>query len=131
MDSKETGIWGEKIAENYLKKKGYQILDKNYSTNFKSGPKRGEIDIIAGKNDLISFIEVKTLTENNPGPTPVILPEQKIDFLKKRKIIKAAEFWLMEKKIPLDSKWQIDVMAIKIDFKSKLAKIRHFKNSVF
>jgi len=37
----------------------------------------------------------------------------------------------MEKKIPLDSKWQIDVIAIKIDFDRNLTEIRHFKNSVF
>jgi len=49
MDSKQTGIWGEKIAENYLIKKGYQILNKNYSTNFNSGPKREEIDIVTKK----------------------------------------------------------------------------------
>lgn len=131
MDSKQTGIWGEKIAENYLMKKGYQILDKNYSTNFNSGPKRGEVDLVTKKDNIISFIEVKTQTQNQREQFSLIRPEQKVNFLKQRKIIKTAEFWLMEKKIPLDSKWQIDVIAIKIDFKSKLAKIRHFKNSVF
>ena len=146
MDSKQTGIWGEKIAENYLIKKGYQILDKNYSTNFNCrakrgkeegkalfaiGPKRGEVDLVTEKDNIISFIEVKTQTQNQRELFSLIRPEQKVNFLKQRKIIKTAEFWLMEKKIPLDSKWQIDVIAIKIDFKSKLAKIRHFKNSVF
>jgi putative endonuclease len=131
MDSKQTGIWGEKIAENYLIKKGYQILDKNYSTNFNSGPQRGEVDLVTKKDNMISFIEVKTQTQNQRELFSLIRPEQKVNFLKQRKIIKTAEFWLMEEKIPLDSKWQIDVIAIKIDFKSKLAKIRHFKNSVF
>lgn len=132
MNSKQLGILGEKIAENYLKKKGYRILDKNYSPKFISGPIRGEIDIIAKKSDLISFIEVKTLLLGiRPESDPLISPEQKVDYLKQRKLIKMAENWLMEKKIPLDSKWQIDVISIKINSDSKKAKIRHFKNAIF
>jgi hypothetical protein len=37
----------------------------------------------------------------------------------------------MEKKIPLDSKWQIDVVSVEINSDSKKAKIRHFPNAVF
>jgi len=131
MSSKQLGALGEKIALYFLKKKGYQILDKNYSPKFVSGPQRGEIDIIAKKGDVISFIEVKTLTENGGGPSSAISPEDKVDFFKQRKIIKMAESWLMEKKVPLDSKWQIDVIAIKINSDFKKAKINYFPNASF
>lgn len=117
---------GEKVAEDYLKKKRYEILDRNYSPRFVSGPLRGEIDIVAKKDDIVSFIEVKMLTSNK-----IISPEEKVDFQKQRKIMKIAESWLMEKKIPLESPWQIDVIAIKIDLNNRKAKIRHFKNAVF
>ena len=50
------GDKGELIALNYIKKNGYKILEKNYKTKF------GEADIIAKKDDLICFIEVKTRT---------------------------------------------------------------------
>jgi len=128
MNSKKLGILGEKIAENYLEKKGYQILDKNYSSKFISGPKRGEIDVVAKKSDVISFVEVKTLTNNSGERFSAISPEEKVDFQKKRKIIKIAESWLMEKKIPLDSKWQIDVISVRINLENKKARILHFKN---
>jgi len=131
MNSKQLGVLGEKIALKYLKNKGYQILDKNYSPKFISGPQRGEIDIVAKRGGIISFIEVKTLTEVNRGRVSVFSPEEKVDFLKQRKIIKMAEFWLMERKIPLDSKWQIDVIAIKIDLNLKKAKINYFGNIGF
>ena len=72
MNTKETGSLGEKIAERFLKKKGYHILDKNYSSKFVSGPQKGEIDIIAKKGDIITYIEVKSLTNNNKGLSPVI-----------------------------------------------------------
>jgi len=126
MNSKQLGNLGENIAEKYLKNKKYQILDKNYSRDFISGPQRGEIDIVVKKGNVISFIEVKTLTDR--GMSSGISPEEKFNFGKKRKIIKTAENWLMEKKIPFNSKWQIDVISIKIDLKNKKAKIRHFKN---
>jgi putative endonuclease len=128
MDSKRLGILGEKIAENFLKNKDYQILDKNYSSRFISGPQRGEIDIVARKATIISFVEVKSLTENIGGPSSPISPEEKFNFQKKRKIIKMAESWLMEKKIPLDCKWQIDVISVRINLENKKAKISHFKN---
>jgi len=125
MDSRQLGALGERIALNYLKKKGYQILDKNYSSSFLSGPQRGEIDIVAKKGDVVSFVEVKTLSGNNKF---TISPEEKVDFLKQRKIIKMAESWLMGKKIPLDTKWQIDVIAIRINSNLKRAKINYFSN---
>jgi putative endonuclease len=125
MSTKETGIRGEKIAENYLKENGYQILERNYSSKFISGPQRGEIDIIARKKDVISFVEVKTLTQESA----ISLPERKVDLQKQRKIIKTANFWLMEKKIPLESKWQIDVIALTVN--SDIIKLRHLKNAVF
>ena len=127
MDSKKLGILGEKIAQRYLEKKGYQILDKNYSSKFVSGPKRGEIDIVVQKLDIISFVEVKTLEERGE-PFSDISPEEKFNSTKKRKIMKMAENWLIEKKIPLDSKWQIDVVSIKINLEDKKAKICYFPN---
>jgi len=126
MNSKQVGSLGEKIALNFLKKQGYQILDKNYTPKFISGPLRGEIDIVAKRDDVICFVEVKALS--GLGQAEGFSPEEKVDFLKQRKIIKMAESWLMEKKIPLDSKWQIDVIAIKINLESRKAKINHFPN---
>lgn len=128
MDTRKLGNLGERIAEKYLKDKGYQILDRNYSFRIPGNPKKGEIDIVAKKSDIISFIEVKTIFKSDTGQTCVILPEEKVNFGKQRKLRIIAESWLMKKKIPLNSKWQIDVISIIID-KGK-AKIWHFENAV-
>ena len=125
MDNKYLGNLGEKIAENFLIKKGYEILDRNYSPKFISGPKRGEIDIIAKINDTISFIEVKTLLAQEN-----FLPEDKVDFQKQRKIIKTAQSWLMERKISFESPWQVDIIAVNLNPDTKKAKIRFLKNVV-
>jgi putative endonuclease len=131
MDKKQLGVLGERIAENYLKKKGYKILEKNYIERLISGPVRGEIDIIAQKSSIINFVEVKTLAKDDGGRFSIISPEDKVNFQKQKKIIETAERWLMEKKIPLDTKWQIDVIGIEINLPLKKAKIRHFPNAIF
>ncbi len=141
MKTKQIGNLGEKIAEKYLKNKGYEILDKNYFFRISGNPQKGEIDMVAKKSDIISFIEVKTLR----GRVALINPEEKVDFWKQRKLVKTAESWLMKKKIPLNSKWQIDVIAIKIDSNTraiakgeeedlssspKKVEISHFENAI-
>ena len=47
------GAWGESLASNYLRKKGYKIVAANYSCRF------GEIDLIASNNKYLVFVEVK------------------------------------------------------------------------
>ena len=123
-NSKQLGELGEKIAEKFLKKRGYKILDKNYISRFISGPQRGEIDIIAKKGDVIVFVEVKALEDKGF----FVAPELKVDFFKQRKIEKMAESWLMEKKISFETPWQIDIIAVRINSESRKAKINHFKN---
>lgn len=133
ISNKKLGDLGEKIARRFLERKGYKILDNNYSPKFISGPKRGEIDIVAEKDKNISFVEVKTLfspEQKERVTSDVFSPEQRVDYKKRRTIIKIAESWLTEKKIPFNAKWQIDVIAIKISLKTKKAKLRHFENII-
>lgn len=137
MNIKDLGVLGEKIASKYLEKKGYKVLGQNYSPRFVSGPLRGEVDIIAKKDNIISFVEVKTLVSGGRssgsygGQASGISPEERVDYSKQKKLMKMAESWLTEKKFPLDSPWQIDVISIKIDLSGKKARIQHFQNAVF
>jgi putative endonuclease len=126
MNTKKIGNIGEIIAERYLKKKGYKILDKNYCFRISGSPQQGEVDIIAKRDDLISFIEVKTL--QGRGFSKAFNPEDKVDFWKRKKIIKTAEHWLTKNKAALDSRWQIDTLAVIINPIEKKAKVRHLKN---
>lgn len=129
MDTRKIGNFGEKIAEDYLKNKGYQILDRNYSFRIPGNPQKGEIDIIAKKSDTISFVEVKTLMETRGEQFSAISPEEKVNFGKQKKLKMTAESWLMRKKIPLNTKWQIDVIGIKFS-PSKKVEISHFENVI-
>ena len=59
--TKEIGNWGEDAACNYLIKKGYDILVRNWKT------KLFEIDIVAEKDDIIYVVEVKTRKNSDFG----------------------------------------------------------------
>jgi len=119
MDSKALGEYGEKIAREYLIKKGYKILVTNFKQKF------GEIDIIGKKQKEIIFFEVKTTKEKSR-----FLAEDKITLKKKRNLIKTALIFLSQHKIPLDSRWQIDVLTIRINLSNNKFQIKHFENAV-
>ncbi len=51
----ETGVWGERVAEDYLKKQGYRILGRRVRVG-----DRDELDLVARQDDCLVFVEVKT-----------------------------------------------------------------------
>lgn len=82
------GSKGERIAEKYLKKKGYSIIKRNYVTYY------GEADIVAALDDVIVFVEVKTRTNEKFGR-----PCEAVDFRKQEKYRRIAEYFFFENKI--------------------------------
>lgn len=119
MDTKELGFLAEGIARHYLIKKGYKILAANYKLRF------GELDIIARKEDTVTFIEVKALKRLHEG----FDPEMRVDYRKKNKLIKLATAYMLNQKTP-DLDWQIDIISVIFDSENKKAYIKHFKNAV-
>jgi putative endonuclease len=77
--TKTLGEKGEDIAAAFLKKKGYNILFRNYKCSF------GEIDIIAKHKKTLSFIEVKTRSTKKYG-----LPQEAVTSVKQAKISRVA-----------------------------------------
>ena len=75
---REKGNAAERTAAEYLKRKGWRILETNYHT------RRGEIDIIARDRNDIVFCEVKYRKGANPPSLELITTE------KQKKIVKAA-----------------------------------------
>ena len=124
----DIGKIGEKIAQFYLKDKGFLILETNFTC------KLGEIDIICVKDNKLIFIEVKTKSvslfkeiEDN-----TFMPEKRISHEKKKKILKAIRNYLNYNKID-ESKTNIEISAIIVflnDFEKK-AKIKFYENILY
>jgi putative endonuclease len=82
------GKEGERIAEQYLKRKGYKLVERNYRCS------AGEVDLIVLDRRVIVFVEVKTRTDHGFGtPLEAVQPR------KQRKMMQAAQFFLTQKKL--------------------------------
>lgn len=118
MKRQSTGILGEKLAADFLVKRGYQILE----TNFRCP--EGETDIVARDGDCLVFIEVRTKSGRQFGT-----PEESITAVKKRRLRAVASRYL-EGLPSYPQLWRIDVVAIELDRSGKPRRIELIKNAV-
>lgn len=87
QNTQDLGSHGEEKVALWLKKQGFTIKEMNYRQRC------GEIDIIAAKDDVLAFIEVKLRTHAYFNISEVITPA------KQAKIIRTAMVYIMEHKI--------------------------------
>jgi putative endonuclease len=118
MKRKETGDLGEKLALNFLKKKGYKILDTNYRCP------QGEIDIIARQKKDLVFIEVRAKANLAFGS-----PEESITPSKMRHLELAANHYL-QNHTGLPPSWRIDAVVIELDSDYQLKRIDLIENAL-
>ena len=111
MNTKILGTKGEVLAKDFLKKKGYKIIEVNFSNQI------GEIDIIAKQGETIVFVEVKTRSSNKFG-----LPSEAVGFHKQNKIRSVALAYLKSTK-NLETQARFDVIEV---FGNE---IRHIENA--
>ncbi len=112
------GRWGEDLAAKTLMAKGYEILARNVRTA------SGEIDLIARKQELLVFVEVKTRRGDQYGA-----PEESITPLKQQHMEDAAQLWLAEHPEEMGA-WQFDVIAIHQPAGSDHPEITHLEGTL-
>ena len=96
-----TGKLGELYAADYFTSNGYNILHRNWRHS------HWEVDLIASKENILHFIEVKTRTTKKMG-----LPEESVNKKKMQNLLKAAEAFLFQQ--PQWHRIQFDILAITI-----------------
>lgn len=100
------------MASEFLSKKGYKILELNFRC------RTGEIDIVAKKNNIIVFTEVKyrkNLLKGSPG--------EAIDYYKQQKIYKTAMYYITRNRLNLSAEYRFDAILITND------NIEHIENA--
>ena len=118
MKRRDTGILGERLAKDFVKKRGYRILETNYRCP------EGEIDIVAKDKDCLVFIEVRTKTSREFGS-----PQESITPVKKERMrATAAHYRQSHSNLP--PLWRIDMVAVELDQKGKLLRIELIENAV-
>ncbi|MCX6734187.1 MAG: YraN family protein [Candidatus Peregrinibacteria bacterium] len=105
--TKDIGDKGENLACRLLEERGYLIIDRNVRGRY------GEVDIVAKKDNIYHFVEVRLRTNVTFG-TPV----ETVNAKKRLRLKKTIEYYCMTKGV---MRWQIDIIAIQyLKFASKI-----------
>ncbi|MDP3785203.1 MAG: YraN family protein [bacterium] len=118
------GYIGEELASMFLMKRGFKIIERNYRKKW------GELDIVAEKNGILHFVEVKALSSNLATGLPNYRPEDAVRAWKKKRMARAIRTYLLDRKISDETDFQIDIAAVFIDFTHKKARIRMLENVI-
>jgi len=107
------GKEGEDRAAQFLSKRGYKILERNYRT------RNGEIDLIALHEGAVVFVEVKTRTSNAYGA-----PELAVTPRKQHRMIKASLGYIKYRKLH-QVPCRFDIVAISDATEKKIEVIQN------
>ncbi|HTD98661.1 MAG TPA: YraN family protein [Mucilaginibacter sp.] len=111
----DLGRKGESLAKTFLEAAGYEILDENWTHG------KAEIDLVAYKNSVIIFTEVKTRSGNAFGE-----PEDFVDARKQKLLVEAADeyIYLMDHKGDV----RFDIISILFDRKANYT-LKHIEDA--
>ena len=110
------GRKGEELAQSHLRDQGYVIKETNWSFS------HAEIDIIAEKEGVLIFVEVKTKTYTYYGE-----PEESVDAKKERLICDAAASYMVKN----NYEWEFSFDIISILLTRDSHELKHFEDAFF
>ncbi len=121
---REIGNIGENIACMFLEKHGFEIIERNYLRKW------GELDIVAKKDGVIRFIEVKSVTHATTEVKPMgnYRPEENMHPWKLKRLGRIIQTYLLHKKLNCD--WQLDLITVRMDMSTRKAKVELIENIV-
>lgn len=125
------GDTGEGVACRYLEKRGYTIVERNYLKPW------GEIDIVAKKAEKLYFVEVKAVShekarvgDGGDGSRETYRPEENVHPAKLKRLHRAIQTYLLDRKVPEQVEWQIDIACVYLDFSTRKATVEMLENIV-
>ena len=116
MNTTQRGKWGEGLAHNFLKNKGYEYVTKNFRSRF------GEIDLIVKNSEFIVFVEVKVRKNADFAHA-----REFVSHSKQKKIRTTANLWLSSRKTKLQPRF--DVIEIYTSNENSVPELNHIENA--
>lgn len=114
----DTGNLGERIARQHYAKSGFSIIASNFFN--KVGKRRGELDFVARRGQLITFVEVKCRVARAGAYQSAV---ESVDLSKKRKLLKVIRWFLANHPEFTDSRLRIDVCVVILDKTANYVRI--------
>jgi putative endonuclease len=124
MHKRATGNIGENIACNFIQARGFAVVERNYLKKW------GELDIIATKDRIIHFFEVKSVTETFKGLDHGHKPEDNVHGLKAKRLRRIIETYLEEKGGGLGVEFYFHVLCVFMDMETRRAHVNWIKNVI-
>jgi len=131
-NTQKIGELGEDVACKYLTKKGFSVLERNYTKKW------GEIDIIAQKGNILYFIEVKSKSVSNLDfisqkakeyNNEVSRPEDNMHSWKLKRLSRTIQTYLIHKRIG-NTPWQFDLLVVYLDLELRKARVKRMENII-
>ena len=116
------GRLGERLAAAHLERLGYQIRARNVRSPY------GEIDLIAGRDDWLIFVEVRARRGASFGDPVETLGPRKQARLRATALDYCNRLW--EAGAPAELSWRIDLIAVRFDDRGRLIELEHLENVV-
>lgn len=113
------GEWGETVAARYLARRGYEILARRWRCA------AGEIDIVARREGMLIFVEVRTRSGSDPG-----MAAESVSGAKRTRLMALASAFVEAHHLPVETPWRIDVVAIAAGSGGQAASIEHIPYAV-
>ena len=117
INKKSLGNYGEDLACEFLIKKGYKILERNFNCRL------GELDIICMYRGLLVFIEVKCRYSLNYG-----VGIESINFTKVKRIISSSKFYIHLKNL-YNLNVRYDIINIDLNLEENKKNIQHYEDA--
>ena len=114
----ETGLWGERVAVEWLSAHGYSIVGRRVRPD-----RHDEIDIIVRKGDILAFVEVKTRASEFFGR-----PSSAVDARKRHALCRAAAAYLRRLRYP-DLYYRLDIIEVIGRVGDEHPEVRHLEDA--
>ncbi|MDE1940987.1 MAG: YraN family protein [Patescibacteria group bacterium] len=115
------GDIGEDIACKFIQNKGFSLILRNYRKAW------GEIDIIARKDGVLHFIEVKSITATSDTGHR---PEENVHGNKQRHIRRMIQTYYLEHGLGSDTEFQFHVITVKMNERTRRASVKMIENII-
>jgi putative endonuclease len=124
LNTRQIGNLGEDIACTWLKKQGYLIVERNYLKKW------GEIDIVAAKDKIVHFIEVKSVFVQESNRKGERRPEENVHELKVRRLKRVIQSYLLERKLGLAAEFKFHILTVHMNSVTHRARVNFLENIV-
>ena len=113
--TQEFGELGERIAERWLRRHGWRVVQRRFRTGHR------DIDLVVEQGDLVVFVEVKARRGAEFGD-----PVEAVNWNKQRQLVRSASVWIDRHGRPSES-YRFDVVGVLVE--GERVRVRHVANA--